>query len=170
MSDTIEASVPVRTIEQVEQELKYAHEAIARYEERERDTVHEYSLREECERIAQDIFDEAMDDLDARETAEDKRDDMMDRAHEDVDGHQWVIYHYRAHQVCQCNTDLGEAFLEDTGMPAEVTYDSLASLIAYGEMRGRVEARIQELVDEWVDEHGGDDEEDASEESEEGEA
>ena len=155
MSDTIEASVPVRTIEQVEQELKYAREAIARYEERERDTI-----------SAQSIFDEAMDDLDARETAEDKRDDMMDRAHEDVDGHQWVIYHYRAHQVCQCNTDLGEAFLEDTGMPETVTYDSLASLIAYGEMRGRVEARIQELVDEWVDERGGEDEEDASDDEE----
>lgn len=151
----------------IEQELAQARATIARYEERERDTISDYSLQEECELIAQSIFDEAMDDLDAHETAEDKRDDMMDRVHEDVDGHQWVIYHYRAHQVCSCNTDLGEQFLEDIGMPSEVTYDSLATIIAFGEMKGRVEARIQELVDEWVDERGGEDDEEDDESDDE---
>ena len=112
--------------------------------------ISEYSFQAECDEIAQEVFDNALDDMAADETPDHHRDDMLDRVHETVDGHQWVIYHHYAHQICaECNTDEGEAFLEDCGMPETPTYDSLATAIAYGEMRHRVTARIEELIDEW---------------------
>ena len=78
---------------------------------------------------------------------------MMDRAHEDADGHEAVIYTYRALQICaNCNTDQGEAFLEETGMPKEVTFNKLATIIAYGEMRARIESKLDELIEAHDDE------------------
>lgn len=114
------------------------------------DRITESSFQTECDELAQEIFDYALDDMADDETPEDKRDDMLDRVHETVDGHQWVIYHHYAHQICAaCNTDEGEAFLEDVGMPETPTYDGLAVAIAYGEMRHRVSAKLEELIEEW---------------------
>lgn len=109
-----------------------------------------YAFQAECNSLAQDIFDYGLDSMEDDETPEDYRDDMMDRVHETVDGHEWIIYHYRAHQICaECDTDEGEQFLEDCGMPETPTYDGLASIIAFGEMRARVEAAIDELIEAW---------------------
>lgn len=144
-----------RTIEQLEAELASARMELARHEERQRETISERALQEECESIAQGIFDGAMGDAD-ESTAEDMRDAMNDQSHEECDGHQWVIYHHKAHQLClNCNTDSGESFLDDTGTPETPTYDGLASLIAYGEMLARVQAHLSELVDAWMAENDG---------------
>ncbi|MDB6151512.1 MAG: hypothetical protein JWQ44_2960 [Chthoniobacter sp.] len=111
--------------------------------------INDYMLTRECDQLAQDIFDEVMTDA-GDETAEDRRDTMQDRAHEAADGHEWVIYTFKAHMLCaHCNTDQGEAFLEDTGMPEEVTYDKLGTIIAYGEMRARIETKLCELIEAW---------------------
>lgn len=82
------------------------------------DEISERALTLECERIAQDAFDEARGAPDFCPLGD--RDDMMDRVTEAVDGHQWVIYHYKALRVCvDCNVDNGEAFLEDVGPPPQ---------------------------------------------------
>jgi len=80
--------------------------------------------------------------------------DASDLAHEAVDGCEHVIYHAKAHAICQgCNTDNGEQFLADVGNPDNaksrnsrpVTYDSLATMIAYGELLARVILAIDEI-------------------------
>ena len=77
------------------------------------------------------------------------RDDMMDQAHEWADQSEWVIYYAYAHALCaNCNTDAGEEFLEDVGNPDPCTYDALASAIAYGELRYRIEQVLNELIEE----------------------
>ena len=72
--------------------------------------------------------------------------DASDLAHEAVDGCEHVIYHAKAHAICQgCNTDNGEQFLADVGNPDPVTYDGLATAIAYGELLTRVMSAINEI-------------------------
>ena len=72
--------------------------------------------------------------------------DAYDMAHEHADGSEHVIYYYKAHQICQhCNTDNGEAFLEDVGAGDNPTYDSLATIIAYGELHARIMAALNEM-------------------------
>lgn len=109
----------------------------------------DYQLSQECDALAEAIFDEIMADNEG-EDPKSLRDDMMDRAHEDADMSQHVIYTYRALQICaNCDTSMGEQFLEDTGMPAEPTFNGLATIIAYGEMRGRIEATLDHMIDNW---------------------
>ncbi len=91
-----------------------------------------------------------MGDAAEDETADQMRDDMQDRVHETVDGHEWVIYHYKALLMCaHCNVDQGEEFLEDVGMPETPTFNGLASLILFGEMRARVNSEINDLIEAW---------------------
>lgn len=88
----------------------------------------DHDLQKECEGLAQEIFDEMLDEMEEDETPE----------------------HYHAHRVCMfADTDNGEAFLEDVGMPETVTYDSLASTIAYGEIRARIDEHLNTLIDQW---------------------
>ena len=70
----------------------------------------------------------------------------QDGAHEYADGSEWVIYYSKAHELCaNCNTDNGEMHLEDVGIPDDVTYDKLASIIAYGELYRRICERIVDI-------------------------
>ena len=109
----------------------------------------DYALQKECEEIARDIFDSYVDNYDcANEEIDPWNNDMYDETHERVDGHQWVIYHYKALRICaECDIENGEAFLEDTGMPNEVTLHTLASTILYGEMVHRIREACEELVE-----------------------
>ncbi|MEM9976625.1 MAG: hypothetical protein AAF808_03255, partial [Cyanobacteria bacterium P01_D01_bin.2] len=110
--------------------------------------MNDYLLWEECKEIAKDIFTEHCEEMAPDE--EPDTDAMMDRAHEWADGHSWVIYTHKALKLCvYCNTDRGEQFLAGVGMPDEPTFAGLATFIAYGEMRGRIEEELQELIEEW---------------------
>jgi hypothetical protein len=101
----------------------------------------DYALQQYCEAAARDIFDEADDKTDT--------DAMFDRAHENADWCEHVIYYHRALQICaNCNTDQGEEFLQEAGMPETVTFNGLATIIAYGEIRARIEVALQELISE----------------------
>ena len=112
--------------------------------------INDHILAKECEGLARDIFDDIMTEAADDETAEQLRDDMSDRVSESVDGHEWVIYNYKALMACaHCNVDEGEAFLEDVGMPETPTIYSLASLILYGEMRARIDSKINDMVEAW---------------------
>ncbi len=136
------------------------------------DRITDYALTKECEALAAEIFDavkaehidpEAPWDFDP----EDYRDEMDDRAHEAADGHQWVIYTHYALSICaHCNTDAGEAFLEDVEPSQPITFGGLATQIAYGEMRARIMASIDELIEGYTapeepDEDEEDEEDDA---------
>lgn len=114
--------------------------------------INDHLLCKEARALAQDIFEEWQDKYPAEFAAGNCGDylgEMQDRAHETADGHEWVIYTYKAHALClHCNTDKGEELLEDCGMPEDVTYDSLGTMIAFGELRGRIEEELQEMCDE----------------------
>ena len=96
-------------------------------------TMNDHKLDAYCDAIASEILEECEGD----------RDKAFDLAHEHADGSEYAIYYSKAHEVCQnCNTDNGEQFYEDCGPFADPTYDRIASIIAYGEIRCRVEAAI----------------------------
>ena len=81
------------------------------------------------------------------EQAEDQ-DNASDLAHQYADGSEWVIYHYKSHQLCAaCNTDIGEEFIVDCCQSEGWTYDGFASAIAYGEIVGRLQAAISGLYE-----------------------
>lgn len=114
--------------------------------------INDHLLTKECAALAKDIFDEIMAEHPDSEP-EDLREDMFDRAHETADGHAWVIYNYRALMLCaHCDTSDGEAFLDDVGVEwnqGESTIYTVATAIAYGEMRARIEQDIQQLIEDW---------------------
>ena len=108
-------------------------------------------LHNECESIAKEIFAEVTAEMDEGETPADYRDDMMDLAHEAADGHNWVIYNYKALKLCaDCSLEYGEDFLSDVGFEwgPDSTIYSVATMIAYGEIRGRVECILSEMIEE----------------------
>lgn len=101
-------------------------------------TINDYTLNE----YAADIADEILRECDG------DRDDAVDLAQEYVDGSEWAIYYHKAHELCQnCNTDNGEQFY-DCGPWENLTYDGIASIIAYGELRARIEQAIDAKIDE----------------------
>lgn len=103
--------------------------------------LNDYKLNEYAQDCAREILKEV----------EKYGGDEYDLAHERADSSEWVIYYSKAHELCQnCNTDNGEAFIEDVGgsfeiLPQPVTYDSLASGIAYGELHSRICQALDEL-------------------------
>lgn len=112
--------------------------------------ISDHLLTKECDALAAEIFAETIAKLDDDETPDDYRDQMDDQAHETADGHEWVIYNYKALMICaHCDVSEGEAFLEDVGMPEDVTIHKLACVIVYGEMRARITQEIERLCEEW---------------------
>lgn len=110
--------------------------------------MNDHILQTECIDLAREIFDEFKSNAGADFDPEDYRDEMRDRAHEAADGHEWVIYTYKARMLCaHCDVSEGEAFLEDVGAPENPTYDSLATMIADGEMHYRIGAELERLIE-----------------------
>jgi hypothetical protein len=102
-------------------------------------TINDYTLNE----YAADIADEILRECDG------DRDRAMDLAHEYADNSEWAIYYYKAHELCQnCNTDNGEEFYEDCGPWEDITYNKIATIIAYGELRARIIQAIDEKIEE----------------------
>lgn len=94
-----------------------------------------------------------LDDLDPGDySPDDRRNAAFDAAHEAADSSEWVIYTGRALWLCAvCNTDAGEEFMADVGAPDPVTLDSVATMVAYGELRHRIECEIDAILDEESD-------------------
>ena len=82
--------------------------------------------------------------------------DAYDMAHEHADACEHVIYYGKAHAICQnCSVENGEAFLQDIGGPGkDATYDSIATVIAYGELRARIEQELYDMFDAHVRDMG----------------
>lgn len=67
--------------------------------------INDYLLRQEARAIVDEILSQA-----------DEGQDIYDMIWQSVEGHEWVIYTYKALKLCaECNTDEGEALLEYTG-------------------------------------------------------
>lgn len=117
--------------------------------------ISDYLLQRECEALAADIFADIVAEMADDETPEDYRAKMSDRAHEDAGGHQWVIYNHMALMLCaHCDTSNGDAFVDDVGInwtPGESTIYTVATALAYGEIKGRIEAALNELAEAWED-------------------
>jgi hypothetical protein len=115
------------------------------------DRINDHALWAECKSLAAEIFEEFKRDHGADFDPEDYRDDMNDRAHETADGHAWVIYTYRAIQLCSdCDTTRGEEFLDDIGgVEKGDTFGGIACKIAYGEIRRRVEEELDEIINAY---------------------
>lgn len=100
-------------------------------------TINDYMLDQYAASIADEILRECDGD----------RDHAMDLAHQHADGSEWAIYYSKAHELCEnCNTDNGEQFYEDCGPWDDITYDKIATIIAYGELRARIERAIEEKI------------------------
>mgnify|MGYP005995793357 CR=1 FL=1 len=99
----------------------------------------DFQLTEYCNEIAADIARDASD-----------HEQATDWAHESADGSEHVIYTYKAHQVCQnCDIQQGEEFFADCYDDTHgKSYDEIASIMAYGEIRARIEARLYEIFEE----------------------
>lgn len=114
--------------------------------------ITDHDLYTECADIARDVFREVFEEnyLAKSMGPGDWESEMDDRINEVVDGHAFVIYTHNALSICaHCNTDAGEEFVDDVGLPKPFTLASAASAIAYGEMTTRARCALKELVDNW---------------------
>jgi hypothetical protein len=110
--------------------------------------INDCALTQECEEIAAEIIGNTRYDMQDGERLEDYRNAIMDAAHDMADWHEWVIYNHKALMLCaHCDTQYGEEFLADTGTPSDPDIYTLACIIAYGEMRGRIERALVEMLD-----------------------
>ena len=67
--------------------------------------INDHILNQEAREIVDEILSQP-----------DEGQDIEELIWKAVDGHEWVIYTYKALKLCaECNTDEGEAMLEDTG-------------------------------------------------------
>ena len=113
--------------------------------------INDHILNEEADELAREIFEEYRlnnpDDFDPEHWLS----DMQERAHECADGHSWVIYTHKAVLLCaNCDTTLGEEFLDDCGgVEVGDTFGGIATKIAYGELRGRIERELIALADDY---------------------
>jgi len=74
--------------------------------------INDYLLHQEARAIVEEILSQT-----------DEGQDIHDMIWQVVDGHEWVIYTYKALKLCaECNTGEGKALLEDTGQ----TFTSLS--------------------------------------------
>lgn len=116
-------------------------------------TINDLTLDQYAADIAGEVLGEciAYGELRARDG---DRDAAVDMAHVHADGSEWAIYYHKAHELCQnCNTDNGEQFFEEQFsedfVPSDdITYDRIATIIAYGELYARIVRAIDAKIDE----------------------
>lgn len=101
-------------------------------------TINNYTLNYEAEAIAESVLQEVQE----------YGTDAYDLLHEMCDGHEWVIYTYKAFQVCaECNTDDGEDYLEGLGQ----SYTDIgrhATAVAYATLMAKATEHYNELTNE----------------------
>jgi len=100
--------------------------------------INDYLLNQEAREIVDEILSQA-----------DEGQDIEELIWQAVDGHEWVIYTYKALKLCaECNTDEGEALLEDTGQTFPWGITSLsdhATAVAYWTLYAACRDYLNEL-------------------------
>ena len=104
--------------------------------------MNNYELTEYCNDIAKEIAEETSN-----------FDTANEQAHERAEGSEHVIYHYKAHWICQnCDIDQGQDFFSDcySGDHGK-SYDEIATIMACGEIQARISSKLWEIFEErWV--------------------
>ena len=120
--------------------------------------ITEYALNRECESLAKSIIDEFdgdKSDIDAL------REYAQERAHEDADGHQWVIYTYKARQVASIAPADAEEYLEeiyDKPFDGCETFGDVCTRLAYAAPYTGIMDSLNTLIDE-IEENASEEEE-----------
>ena len=106
--------------------------------------MNDHKLNQYCKDLAREIFDNM--------TSED---DAQEQIWERIDGCEYVIYHHKAHEICQnCDVSKGEYWAENLGICDDETlvsisaYNTIASNLAFGELLERTREEFQKLVNE----------------------
>jgi hypothetical protein len=98
--------------------------------------INDYLIREKAKEIAADAL------LEATEYGSDPHDLM----HEICDGHEWVIYTYKAIKLCaECDTSDGEQYLEDLGIDQFDSFADHATKLAFATLLGACHSAYAEL-------------------------
>ena len=115
------------------------------------DTIRtDYALQREAKDAAIEIFETVQTEHGAGFDPNLYNSEWSDRASEWANSSRHVVGSYRAIQICaNCNTSNGRAFLEDVGMPEDVTFEDLASTIVYGELWARIHEELQAICEGW---------------------
>ena len=102
--------------------------------------INDYLLTQEAESLAKEAIENNSDDWD----------DVEQWIQETVDSHEYVIYYYKALQICSnCNTDAGEQMIDDEGgFPTGYSFAELACMVVYWELYTRTIDAARELFEE----------------------
>lgn len=120
--------------------------------------ITDYALNRECDSLAKSIiddFDGDKADIDAL------REYAQERAHEAADGHQWVIYTYKARQVASiAPADAEEYLAEICDKPFDgcETFGDVCARLAYAALYTGIMESLNTLIDE-IEENANDEEE-----------
>ena len=69
--------------------------------------------------------------------------DAYDLLHEAVDGHEWVIYTYKALLLCaECDTTEGKQWLDEVGLEGTNDISKLATQVAYATLLTKAQQYI----------------------------
>jgi hypothetical protein len=99
--------------------------------------LNDYTLTQYCNDIAEEIASQS-EDMDA----------ALDLVWQYADGSEHVIYYAKAHELCRnCDTENGEAFIQDCFSDVPMTYDDMACRIAYGEIESRINHKLYEIFE-----------------------
>tara|TARA_R110000744_G_scaffold370144_1_gene480659 strand:- start:376 stop:687 length:312 start_codon:yes stop_codon:yes gene_type:complete len=72
--------------------------------------------------------------------------DAVTLAWERADGSEHVIYHYKAHDICQnCDITHGENYMEECFDNRFKSFDDTAVTIAFGELHYRILSKLSDL-------------------------
>jgi hypothetical protein len=114
------------------------------------ENITEYTLRQECESLAKSIIDEYPGDKTDIADIESLRQYAEERAHEDANGHQWVIYTYKASQVARIAPNDAEQYLADIyGKPFDGcdTYGDVCTRLAYAALYTGIREELDEMLE-----------------------
>jgi len=76
------------------------------------------------------------------------REDGMDLVSLYADGSEWVIYYGNAHDLCRnCSIEQGEDFVSEYHPNNNLSYNDMASAIAYGEIHARLAQAVEGLYE-----------------------
>ena len=99
--------------------------------------LNDYTLTQYCNDIAEEIASQS-EDMDA----------ALDLVWQYADGSEHVIYYAKAHELCRnCDTENGEAMVQDCFADVPMTYDDMACRIAFGEIESRINQKVYEIFE-----------------------
>ena len=102
-------------------------------------TINNYELQQEAKRLAQECFDEG----------DTHGEDPNEYLWQTCDGHEWVIYTYKAMLLCaECDTNDGEDYLDDIGFEQFESFANHATQLAFSTLYCAAMDALAELEQE----------------------